>query len=157
MSALWDGGSEVNKLEQVSSDGQQMSLDRRFLVSSISGGVLCPMSTGRGPVGDPGPMSKGRGGDSWGFPLTRRPIAHFLKSREEDDVISGMKWVPQVNMFEQVDPHATASNATWEWSHGYSPVARHTQWRIQDFPEEGAPTLQGGANIRFCQIFPKTA
>ena len=31
------------------------------------------------------------------------------------------------------------------------------QWRIQDFPEEGAPTLQGGANIRFCQIFPKTA
>ena len=31
------------------------------------------------------------------------------------------------------------------------------QWRIQDFPEEGAPTAQGGANIRFCQIFPKTA
>ena len=31
------------------------------------------------------------------------------------------------------------------------------QWRIQDFLEEGAPTLQGGANIRFCQIFPKTA
>ena len=32
-----------------------------------------------------------------------------------------------------------------------------TQWRIQDFPEEGAPTPQGGANIRFCQNFPKTA
>ena len=31
------------------------------------------------------------------------------------------------------------------------------QWRIQDFPKEGAPTLQGGANIRFCQNFPKTA
>ena len=31
------------------------------------------------------------------------------------------------------------------------------QWRIQDFPEEGAPTPRGGANIRFCQIFPKTA
>ena len=31
------------------------------------------------------------------------------------------------------------------------------QWRIQDFPEEGAPTPQGGANVRFCQIFPKTA
>ena len=31
------------------------------------------------------------------------------------------------------------------------------QWRIQDFPEEGAQTLQGGANIWFCQIFPKTA
>ena len=31
------------------------------------------------------------------------------------------------------------------------------QWRIQDFPEEGAPTPQGGANIRFCHIFPKTA
>ena len=31
------------------------------------------------------------------------------------------------------------------------------QWRIQDFPEEGAPTPQGGANIRFCQNFPKTA
>ena len=31
------------------------------------------------------------------------------------------------------------------------------QWRIQDFPEEGAPTLKGGANIRFCQNFPKTA
>ena len=34
----------------------------------------------------------------------------------------------------------------------------YMQWRIQDFPEEGGPTLQGGgANIRFCQIFPKTA
>ena len=32
------------------------------------------------------------------------------------------------------------------------------QWRIQDFPEEGAPTPQGGgANIRFCQFSPKTA
>ena len=31
------------------------------------------------------------------------------------------------------------------------------QWRIQDFPEVGAPTPQGGANIRFCQNFPKTA
>ena len=33
------------------------------------------------------------------------------------------------------------------------------QWRIQDFPEEGAPTPPGGggvgANIRICQIFPK--
>ena len=34
----------------------------------------------------------------------------------------------------------------------------HYQWRIQDFPEEGAPTSQGGgANIQFRQIFPKTA
>ena len=31
------------------------------------------------------------------------------------------------------------------------------QWRIQDFPEEGAPTPGGGTNTRFCQIFPKTA
>ena len=31
------------------------------------------------------------------------------------------------------------------------------QWRIQDFPEVGTPSLQGGANILFCQIFPKTA
>ena len=30
------------------------------------------------------------------------------------------------------------------------------QWRIQDFPEVGAPTLQRGANIEFCQNFPKT-
>ena len=32
-------------------------------------------------------------------------------------------------------------------------------WRIQDFPEKGAPTAggRGGANIRICQIFPKTA
>ena len=30
------------------------------------------------------------------------------------------------------------------------------QWRIQDFPEEGAPTPQGGANIQFCQNLPKT-
>ena len=31
------------------------------------------------------------------------------------------------------------------------------QWRIQDFPQVGAPTLGGGggANIRFCQNFPK--
>ena len=26
---------------------------------------------------------------------------------------------------------------------------------VQDFPEEGAPTTRGGANIRFCQNFPK--
>ena len=33
------------------------------------------------------------------------------------------------------------------------------QWRIQDSPQEGVPTLRegGGSNIRFCQIFPKTA
>ena len=31
------------------------------------------------------------------------------------------------------------------------------QWRIQDFPEEWAPTPGGGANIQFCHIFPKTA
>ena len=29
------------------------------------------------------------------------------------------------------------------------------QWRIQDFPEEGSSTPQGGANIQFCQNFPK--
>ena len=33
---------------------------------------------------------------------------------------------------------------------------KYYQWRIQDFPEVGAPTL-GGANIRFWQILPKTA
>ena len=27
------------------------------------------------------------------------------------------------------------------------------QWRIQDFPEVGAPNIPGGANIRFCQFF----
>ena len=32
---------------------------------------------------------------------------------------------------------------------------RALQWRIQDFPEEGAPTSQEGANIRLCQNFPK--
>ena len=33
----------------------------------------------------------------------------------------------------------------------------HTiQWRIQDFPEAGRQ-LSRGANIRFCQNFPKTA
>ena len=31
------------------------------------------------------------------------------------------------------------------------------QWRIQDFPEVGSPTLGGGGNIRFCKICPKTA
>ena len=25
-----------------------------------------------------------------------------------------------------------------------------TQWRIQNFPEAGAPTLHGGVNIRYC-------
>ena len=35
-------------------------------------------------------------------------------------------------------------------------VTRCMQWRIQDFPEEGAPTPRGVANIRFCQNFPKT-
>ena len=39
-----------------------------------------------------------------------------------------------------------------------SPFLRaHLQWTIQDFPEEGVPTPRGGENIRFCQIFPKTA
>ena len=33
----------------------------------------------------------------------------------------------------------------------------YIQWRIQDFPEEGRQLSGGGANIRFCQIFPKTA
>ena len=33
----------------------------------------------------------------------------------------------------------------------------NSQCRIQDFPEEGVPTPWGGANIQFCQIFPKTA
>ena len=31
------------------------------------------------------------------------------------------------------------------------------QWRIQDFPEVGAPTPRRGANVRFWEIFPKTA
>ena len=39
----------------------------------------------------------------------------------------------------------------------FTPEVNHIQWRIQDFPEEGAPTPRGGTNIRFCQIFPKTA
>ena len=31
------------------------------------------------------------------------------------------------------------------------------QWRIQDFPGDGAPTLKvgGGANLLFCSILPK--
>ena len=35
-----------------------------------------------------------------------------------------------------------------------------SQWQIQDFPEEEAPTpggMGGGANIQFCHIFPETA
>ena len=31
------------------------------------------------------------------------------------------------------------------------------QWRIQDFPEVGAPALEEGGNIQFCQILSKTA
>ena len=31
------------------------------------------------------------------------------------------------------------------------------QWRIQDFPEVGRQPSRRGVNIRFCQIFPKTA
>ena len=36
---------------------------------------------------------------------------------------------------------------------------RPRQWRIQDFPERGRQLSGGGVgtNIRFCQIFPKTA
>ena len=30
-----------------------------------------------------------------------------------------------------------------------------TQWQIQDFPEEGAPTPEGSANILFDQFFSK--
>ena len=52
------------------------------------------------------------------------------------------------------------------WNPGWTQVTwfyiTHTytmQWRIQNYPEVGAPTLGGGgANIQFCQIFPpKTA
>ena len=33
-----------------------------------------------------------------------------------------------------------------------------SQWRIQDFPDGGAPTPEGGgANILFDRFFPKTA
>ena len=32
---------------------------------------------------------------------------------------------------------------------------RRGQWRIKDFPEEGAQLPRGGANIRFCKKFPK--
>ena len=35
------------------------------------------------------------------------------------------------------------------------PRSQAFQWQIQDFPEVGAPTPQGGANTRFCQNFPK--
>ena len=42
-------------------------------------------------------------------------------------------------------------------SHWLSICTAGMQWRIQDFPEEGAPTSRGGANIQFCQNFPKTA
>ena len=31
------------------------------------------------------------------------------------------------------------------------------QWRIQTFPEEGALTPKGGANLLFGQFFPKIA
>ena len=31
------------------------------------------------------------------------------------------------------------------------------QWRIEDFLKVGESTLLGGANIRFCKIFLKTA
>ena len=33
----------------------------------------------------------------------------------------------------------------------------YVQWRMQEFPEVGAPTLRGGGgtNIRFCQIPPQ--
>ena len=43
-----------------------------------------------------------------------------------------------------------ASDCVWDW-------AWDSQWQIQNFPEVEAPTLRGGPNIQFCQIFPKTA
>ena len=45
----------------------------------------------------------------------------------------------------------TMTNVKWLWNWFAS------QWRIQDFPEEGAPTPRGGANLWFCQFSPKTA
>ena len=32
-----------------------------------------------------------------------------------------------------------------EFQFRFASYVIHSQWRIQDFPEEGAPTLQGGA------------
>ena len=34
---------------------------------------------------------------------------------------------------------------------------QHIQLGIQDFPEEGVSTLQGGVNTQFCKNFSKTA
>ena len=36
-----------------------------------------------------------------------------------------------------------------------APFHHFSQWRIQDFPEEGAPTLQGGRQYTILPNFPK--
>ena len=60
--------------------------------------------------------------------------------------------LPQSNATLQGTPFSIISNLRYTTLAG-TPF----QWRIQDFPKVGAPTAQGGANIQFCQMFPKIA
>ena len=60
--------------------------------------------------------------------------------------------LPQSNATLQGTPFSIISNLRYTTLPG-TPF----QWRIQDFPKVGAPTVQEGANIQFCQMFPKIA
>ena len=61
-------------------------------------------------------------------------------------------WQQETFLLSQVYPSLSTDDVS------FSILLWSMQWRIQDFPEEGAPTPRGGgANIRFCQIFLKTA
>ena len=71
-------------------------------------------------------------------------------------------YIFQTNLvLQQINLKDFFAGKTVQWSmFGGSEVTRAPlQRRIQDFPRgRGTPTPQGmGANIRFCQIFPKTA
>ena len=67
----------------------------------------------------------------------------------------GTRYTPQIRYTPQDQVHPLGPGTPPGTR--YTPRTRRYQWQIQDFPEEGVPTLQGGPNIRFCQIFPKTA
>ena len=79
------------------------------------------------PVADPG-FSRRGDGDGGGY-LCKISIKYCMKMKET----------------------GPRGGAPTPWIHQW--VQKQRQWRIQDFPEEGAPTPHGGANIRFCQIF----
>ena len=81
----------------------------------------------------------------------------MTETRQTPIILKNLQWVglsisKHISHISRDSPgqcHLRTKKLIWQ--------KRRNQWRIQDFPEVRVPNPPGGANIRFCQIFPKTA